>query len=133
MTLTVKTLDEERRRAAIRTIPQPSDLNVNGNIFGGWVLSQMDLAGADAASRIAGGPVATVAIDGMKFHQPIELGDVISIYADIEKTGRTSVTVKLDVYAERGVERTLHQVTEGRYIFVAIDKDGRPTPLRNAE
>ncbi|SDE17935.1 MULTISPECIES: acyl-CoA thioesterase [Kordiimonas] len=130
--MTVKPLDEERRRAAIRTIPQPSDLNVNGNIFGGWVLSQMDLAGADAASRLAGGPVATVAIEGMKFHRPIELGDVISIYADIERTGRTSVTVKLDVYAERGVERTLHQVTEGRYIFVAIDGEGRPTPLRNA-
>lgn len=130
--MTIKPLDEERRRAAIRTIPQPSDLNVNGNIFGGWVLSQMDLAGADAASRLAGGPVATVAIEGMKFHRPIELGDVISIYADIEKTGRTSVTVKLDVYAERGVERTLHQVTEGRYIFVAIDGEGRPTPLRNA-
>lgn len=122
----------EGRRAAIRTIPQPSDLNVNGNIFGGWVLSQMDLAGADAASRIAGGPVATVAIDSMTFHDPIELGDVISIYAEIEKTGRTSVTVKMDVFAERGAERTLHQVTEGRYIFVAIDDDGRPTPLRNA-
>lgn len=132
MTADIKSPDEERRRAAIRTIPQPSDLNVNGNIFGGWVLSQMDLAGADAASRVAGGPVATVAIDGMKFHQPIELGDVISIYTDIEKTGRTSVTVKLDVYAERGIERTLHRVTEGRYIFVAIDSDGRPTPLRNA-
>ncbi|NVJ98645.1 MAG: acyl-CoA thioesterase [Alphaproteobacteria bacterium] len=128
----MKSLTEERRRATIRTIPQPADLNVNGNIFGGWVLSQMDLAGADAAVRIAGGPVATVAIEAMKFHRPIELGDVISIYADIEKTGRTSVTVKLDVYAERGVERSLHQVTEGRYIFVAIDNDGRPTPLKNS-
>lgn len=131
MTDKTMTLADERRRATIRTIPQPSDLNVNGNIFGGWVLSQMDLAGADAASRVAGGNVATVAIEGMKFHRPIELGDVISIYADIEKTGRTSVTVKLDVFAERGVTRELHQVTEGRYIFVAIDEDGRPTPLRN--
>ncbi|NVJ70603.1 MAG: acyl-CoA thioesterase [Alphaproteobacteria bacterium] len=130
MTDDVKTPDQERRRAAIRTIPQPSDLNVNGNIFGGWVLSQMDLAGADAASRLAGGPVATVAIEGMKFHQPIELGDVISIYADIEKTGRTSVTVKLDVYAERGVKRTLHRVTSGVYVFVAIDENGQPTPLK---
>lgn len=132
MTHPAKPHEQEHRRAAIRTIPQPSDLNVNGNIFGGWVLSQMDLAGADAASRIAGGPVATVAIDSMTFHEPIELGDVISIYTDIEKTGRTSVTVKMDVFAERGPARTLHQVTEGRYIFVAIDKDGRPTPLRHA-
>ncbi|WP_417460099.1 acyl-CoA thioesterase [Kordiimonas sp.] len=121
----------EHRRATIRTIPQPSDLNVNGNIFGGWVLSQMDLAGADAASRLAQGAVATVAIEGMKFHRPIELGDVISIYTDIEKVGRTSITVKIEVFAERGLERSLHQVTEARYIFVAINKDGRPRPIKD--
>ena len=119
----------EHRRATIRTIPQPSDLNVNGNIFGGWVLSQMDLAGADTASRRARGAVATVAIEGMKFHQPIELGDVISIYTDIEKVGRSSVVGKLEVFAERGVARDLYQVTEARYIFVAINEKGRPRPI----
>ena len=120
---------KEHRRATIRTIPQPSDLNVNGNIFGGWVLSQMDLAGADTASRRARGAVATVAIEGMKFHQPIELGDVISIYTDIEKVGRSSIVVKLEVFAERGISRDLYQVTEARYIFVAINKEGRPRPV----
>ncbi|WP_020400080.1 acyl-CoA thioesterase [Kordiimonas gwangyangensis] len=120
---------KEHRRATIRTIPQPSDLNVNGNIFGGWVLSQMDLAGADTASRRARGAVATVAIEGMKFHQPIELGDVISIYTDIEKVGRSSIVVKLEVFAERGISRDLYQVTEARYIFVAIDEKGRPRPV----
>ncbi|WP_417451959.1 acyl-CoA thioesterase [Kordiimonas sp.] len=119
----------EHRRATIRTIPQPSDLNVNGNIFGGWVLSQMDLAGADTASRRAQGAVATVAIEGMKFHQPIELGDVISIYADVEKVGRSSIVVKIEVFAERGLQRELHQVTEARYIFVAINEQGRPRPI----
>jgi acyl-CoA thioesterase YciA len=120
---------KEHRRATIRTIPQPADLNVNGNIFGGWVLSQMDLAGADTASRRARGAVATVAIEGMKFHQPIELGDVISIYTDIEKVGRSSIVVKLEVFAERGINRDLYQVTEARYIFVAINDKGRPRPV----
>ena len=116
----------DRPRATIRTIPQPADLNINGNIFGGWVLSQMDLAGADVASRRARGAVATVAVESMKFHCPIELGDVISIYAEIEKVGKTSVTVAIEVYAERGIDRTSHKVTDAQYIFVAIDPSGRP-------
>tara|TARA_R110002096_G_scaffold253688_1_gene446619 strand:+ start:159 stop:530 length:372 start_codon:yes stop_codon:yes gene_type:complete len=119
----------ERRRATIRTIPQPSDLNLNGNIFGGWVLAQMDLAGGDVASRRARGPVATVAVETMKFHIPIELGDVISIYADVEKVGTTSMTIAIEVFAERGIERSNHKVTEGRYIFVAIDNKGQPRPV----
>ncbi len=85
------------RRVSIRAIPQPSDLNVNGNIFGGWVLSQMDLAGGDAAAQRAAGPVATVAIKGMTFHCPIEVGDVISVYAEITKEGRTSLTTHIEV------------------------------------
>jgi len=116
-------------RVTMRLIPQPSDLNVNGNIFGGWVLSQMDLAGADVANRRAGGNVATAAIKGMAFHEPIEVGDVISIYAEVAKVGRTSITVDIDVFAERGVERKDVKVTEGTYIFVAIDEDGRPRPV----
>lgn len=119
----------ENKRVTMRLIPQPSDLNVNGNIFGGWVLSQMDLAGADVAARRAAGNVATVAIEGMEFHCPIEVGDVISIYTDIAKVGRTSITVKIDVFAERGVQRTHIKVTEGTYIFVAIDEAGRPRPV----
>ena len=89
----------------------------------------MDLAGADTASRRAQGAVATVAIEGMKFHQPIELGDVISIYTDIEKVGRSSIVVKIEVFAERGLSRDLHQVTEARYIFVAINEKGRPRSI----
>lgn len=117
------------RRVTIRTVPQPADLNVNGNIFGGWVLSQMDLAGAAVAKERAHGPVATVAVNSMKFHRPIEVGDLVSIYADIEKIGRTSITVSIEVYAERGPSANEHKVTEGCYIFVAVDKDGQPRSI----
>ncbi len=116
-------------RVTLRTIPMPSDLNVNGNIFGGWILAQMDLAGADVASCRASGNVATVAIKGMTFHCPIEVGDVISIYCDIIKVGRSSITVEMDVFAERGIKREKHKVTEGTYIYVAIDAEGRPRPV----
>lgn len=120
-----------RRRVIIRTTPQPADLNVNGNIFGGWVLSQMDLAGAAVARARAKGPVATVAVNGMKFHRPIEVGDMVSIYADVEKVGRTSVSVAIEVFAERGVSGNEHEykVTEGCYVFVLVDDDGRPKPI----
>lgn len=114
------------QRVTIRAIPQPADINVNGNIFGGWVLAQMDLAGADVASRRAVGPVATVAIEGMTFHCPIEVGDVISVYAKIIKVGRTSITTSIEVYAERGIAGEIHKVTEGNFIFVAVDKNNRP-------
>lgn len=117
------------RRVTIRTVPQPSDLNVNGNIFGGWVLSQMDIAGGSVAGERAKGPVATVAVEGMKFHRPIEVGDVVSVYADIEKVGRTSLTVAIEVYAQRGPGREEHKVTEGCYIFVAVDEEGLPRPI----
>jgi len=117
----------------IRTTPRPSDLNVNGNIFGGWVLSQMDIAGGVVAARVANGTVATVAIEGMKFHAPIHAGDLISIYAHAEKIGRTSITVAIEVVSEArkwGDEEI--RVTEGKYIFVALDEHGKPRPVPTA-
>lgn len=119
------------RRVTIRTVPQPADLNVNGNIFGGWVLSQMDLAGAAVAKERAQGPVATVAVNSMKFHRPIEVGDLVSIYTDIQKVGRTSITVAIEVFAETGPTGNEHQVTEGCYVFVAVDENGQPRPVDN--
>ena len=116
----------DKSRVTIRTVPQPSDLNKNGNIFGGWVLSQMDVAGGAVAGRRARGPVATIAVEGMKFHRPIEVGDVVSIYAEVQKIGRTSITIDIEVFAERGPDGEEHKVTEARYIFVALDKNGRP-------
>lgn len=121
----------KHREPVIRTSPRPSNLNINGNIFGGWVLSQMDIAGGITAARKAQGPVATVAIEGMKFIRPINVGDLISCYAEIEKVGTTSITVKIDVTAIRASEADVEdaaavKVTEGIFIFVALDEKGRP-------
>lgn len=110
----------------IRAVPMPSDLNMNGNIFGGWVLSQMDIAGGIAASSVARGRVATVAVEAMKFHAPINVGDVVSVYADVEKTGRTSLHVRLNVFACNRYSENTRQVTEGLFVFVAVDDDGEP-------
>lgn len=113
----------------IRTSPRPSDLNMSGNIFGGWILSQMDVAGGITAARRADGRVATVAIEAMSFHQPISVGDLISCYTEITHEGRTSLSVKIDVVANRmGVKEDI-KVTEGIFIFVAIDENGRPREL----
>jgi acyl-CoA thioesterase YciA len=113
----------------IRTSPRPSDLNMSGNIFGGWILAQMDVAGGITAARRAGGRVATVAIEAMSFHKPIFVGDVISCYTEITREGRTSLSVKIDVVANRmGVDEDI-KVTEGTFIFVAIDEKNRPRAL----
>jgi acyl-CoA thioesterase YciA len=113
----------------LRVSPRPMDINANGHIFGGWVLSQMDIAGGIVAGRIALGPCATVAIEKMDFIAPILLGDLISIYASIERRGRTSVAIRLDVIAsrERGTEEV--KVTSGVFTFVAVDEHFKPKAL----
>ena len=113
----------------LRTIPRPRDINTNGHIFGGWVLSQMDIAGGIIAAREAQGPVATVAIEAMKFIQPILLQDLISIYAVVERRGRTSVAIRLDVIATRDMGKTEVPVTSGLFTFVALDENHQPRPL----
>ncbi|MEE8372005.1 MAG: acyl-CoA thioesterase [Sphingomonadales bacterium] len=113
----------------IRTSPRPSDLNKSGNIFGGWILSQMDTAGGITAARRAGGRVATVAIEAMSFHKPVAVGDLISCYTEIVREGRTSISVKINVLANRMGEAEEITVTEGTFIFVAIDEKNRPRPL----
>ena len=110
----------------IRTAPQPRDCNNNGDIFGGWVLSQMDIAGGVMAARRAKGRVVTVAVEAMTFHEPIKVGDVVSIYGDVEKVGRTSLHVRLTTIVARKLDSEEIKVTEGTYVFVAIDEDGRP-------
>jgi acyl-CoA thioesterase YciA len=113
----------------LRVMPGPGDINANGHIFGGWVLSQMDIAAGIVASRRAKGPVATIAIEAMKFLQPIHLRDLISVYADIEHVGRTSMRVKIDVVAHRDLGATEIKVTEGLFTFVALDANHRPRPV----
>lgn len=113
----------------LRVVPQPADINSNGHIFGGWVLAQMDIAGGIVAARIAQGPTATVAIEAMKFHTPILLRDIISVYAALERRGRTSMGIRIDVFATRDRGEAHVKVTEGLFTFVALDADHRPTPL----
>ena len=117
---------EVGKEPILRTMPRPADINANGHIFGGWVLSQMDLAGGVVAGRVAQGACATVAIESMKFIAPILLGDIVSIYGTVERIGRTSVAIRLEVEAQRnrGAEQVM--VTEGVFTFVALDEQARP-------
>ena len=122
-------MTEPHRGAILRVVPGPSDINANGHIFGGWVLSQMDIAAGIVASRRADGPVATVAIDRMEFLAPIHLRDLISVYAQVGKVGRTSMQIKIEVIATRDRGATEVKVTEGLFTFVAIDDQARPRPI----
>ena len=118
-----------RGELTTRTLAMPSDANPSGDIFGGWVLSQMDIAGGIAAGQFSHGRVATVAVDAMSFIRPVFVGDVLCVYADIEKTGRSSMTIHLEAWAMRKRIGERVKVTEGRFIFVAIDDDRRPRSL----
>ena len=120
---------EPRGDLVIRTLAMPADANPSGDIFGGWVLSQMDIAGGITAGRRAEGRVATVAVTAMTFHLPVFVGDVLCVYTEIEKVGRTSITVWLEAWALRGRLGERVRVTEGRFVFVAIGEDGRPRPV----
>ena len=117
---------DSQRDPIIRTVPQPADMNGNGDIFGGWVLSQMDIAGGAMAARVAKGRVATVAITAMTFVQPIKVGDMVSIYGKVSKTGNTSITIDLETVVQRRNDAREIQVTHGTFVFVAIDQDGKP-------
>jgi len=120
---------EARGEPILRVVPRPGDINANGHIFGGWVLSQMDIAAGIVASRRAKGPVATVAIEAMEFIAPILLHDIISVYARIERTGRTSMGIRIEVVADRDRGTRQVKVTEGLFTFVALDEDAHPRPL----
>ena len=116
----------DKREPILRVVPRPGDINSNGHIFGGWVLSQMDIAAGIVASREADGAVATVAIDAMKFIAPILLHDLISVYAAIERIGRTSMAIRIEVVATRRMGLEDVKVTEGVFTFVALDEQNRP-------
>jgi len=110
---------------ALQTIAMPADTNVNGDIFGGWLMAQMDL-GASVPARIrAKGRVATVAVEGMTFHKPVLVGDLVSIHADILKEGRTSLHIGVEVWVTRQPSGERKKVTEARFIFVAVDSEGK--------
>ncbi|HVA34908.1 MAG TPA: acyl-CoA thioesterase [Stellaceae bacterium] len=113
----------------LRAITMPADANARGDIFGGWILSQMDLAGGSAAMRRAKGRVATVGIASMSFHRPVFVGDEVSAYTAVAKVGRTSITIKIDVWARRFAAEETVKVTEGVFTYVAIDADRKPRPV----
>jgi acyl-CoA thioesterase YciA len=110
-------------------IAMPMDTNPHGDIFGGWLISQMDLAGSAAATRRAKGRVVTVAITGMTFHRPVFVGDEVSCYAEVTNVGHTSLTVKIASWACRGIGDEQIAVTDGVFTYVAVDADGKPRPV----
>ena len=120
----------EGKIPALRVVPMPADSNQNGDIFGGWIMAQVDVAGGIVAGRVARGRVATVSVNSFVFKQPVQIGDVLSFYAEVQRIGNTSVTVNVEVYAERGrADTKVVKVTEATLTFVAIDLEGRPRPI----
>jgi acyl-CoA thioesterase YciA len=120
---------DARGEPAVRTLAMPADTNPAGDIFGGWVLAQMDLAAGIVARLRARGRVVTAALDGMAFHRPVYVGDLVSCYARVTRIGRSSMIVTVDTYARRGRTGEEVKVTEGHFTMVALDEQGRPRPV----
>lgn len=118
------------KELVMRVLPMPADSNVNGDIFGGWIMAQVDVAGSILPARIAKGRIATVAVNQFIFKQPVSIADLLSFYAHVERIGKTSVTVNVEVYAERNpADLQVVKVTEANLTYVAIDRNGRPRPI----
>jgi len=117
----------------IRTLPMPADTNANGDIFGGWLLSQMDVGGGVFASKVAKSRTVTVAIEAMNFRKAVYVGDLVSVYATLVRVGRTSMTVHLEAWALRRRELQPILVTDGNFTYVSIDDHGRPQPIGRAD
>ncbi len=118
------------KELVLKVIPMPADCNANGDIFGGWVMAQVDLAGSVLPARLAQGRIATVAVNQFIFKQPVKVGDILSFYSAATRIGKTSVTVDVEVFAERfRAQGQFVKVTEASLTYVAIDENGRPRPL----
>lgn len=124
------TITEPTGRLLIRNIAMPSDTNPRGDIFGGWIVSQMDLAGLGLAQDTANSRATTVAIEGMKFLRPVQVGDFICCYGELIKVGRTSMQIKIDVYAVEHHDEERRKVTEGLFTYVAISEAGKPIAVK---
>ena len=114
---------------AIRTIAMPADTNPSGDIFGGWLMAQMDLAAGNLAGRVAHGRAATIAVEGMVFHKPVKVGDEVSLYATLVSTGRTSMKIHIQAWRRSRYEVKRTKVTDAIFTFVALDSEGRSRPL----
>ncbi len=116
---------EKTREPAVRTLAMPADTTHSGDIFGGWIMAQMDIAGGIVAGQRAQGRVATVAVNAMEFHQPVYVGDLASCYADVTRVGRSSITVRVETIVRRHRTGESVKVTEGTFVYVALDADGK--------
>ncbi len=125
----IQTTDEPSGALTIRTLAMPADTNPAGDIFGGWVMSQMDIAGAIAAVERAQGRVVTVAVEGMTFIAPVKVGDVLCVYTTIERVGNTSITVGIEAWARRNRLDARVKVTDGRFVYVSLNEDGSKRPI----
>ena len=123
----------QHRDPAIRVVAMPADANAYGDIFGGWLLSLMDNGAGLTAARRAKGRAVTVAMDGMQFHQPVKIGDEVSVYAEIERVGRTSMTITVEAWRRARHQEDSIKVTEAKFTFVAIDDEGRPRPVEQEQ
>ena len=122
---------KQGRDPAIRVVAMPADANAYGDIFGGWLISLMDNGAGLAAARHSHGRAVTVAMDGMQFHRPVRIGDEVSVYAGIEKVGRTSMTIAVEAWRRERHSDEAHKVTQAKFTFVAIDESGRPRPVQS--
>lgn len=121
------------RELVLRVMPMPADANANGDIFGGWIMAQVDLAGSVLPSRVSRGRVTTVAVNEFVFKQPVSVGDLLSFYAQVTRVGRTSITVHVEVIAERNpADPQVVKVTEANLTYVAIDREGKPRVFAHA-
>ena len=117
----------------IRTIAMPADSNANGDIFGGWLMSQMDLAAGNMASRVSHGRAVTVSVDGMSFLRPVKIGDEVSVHCTLVSTGRSSMKINVEAWRRSRITEEEYRVTQAVFTFVAIDAEGRPRPLQAPE
>lgn len=122
--------DQPKGELVIQTIAMPKDTNPNGDIFGGWLMSQMDLGSGILASKTAQTRVVTVAMEGLSFLQPVRVGDTVAVYASVEKIGRTSMTIPVEVWVTRYMTGEQTRVTHGVFIYVAVDSTGKPIPVK---
>jgi acyl-CoA thioesterase YciA len=128
----VDPVDQPKGELVIRTIAMPADTNPNGDIFGGWIMSQMDLGSGILAAKTAKTRVVTVAMEGMSFLEPVRVGDTVACYAWVEKIGRTSMTIPVEVWVERYMSGEQVRVTHGVFTYVAVDSAGKPIPVRQS-
>ncbi len=132
MTDTPTQADQPSGELLLQTVAMPKETNTNGDIFGGWLLSQMDIAGGVMAERVAGGRTVTVAISSMAFIRPVPVGAIISCYGQLVSVGRSSIKLLLTVWCQPRLTGELHKVTEGEFVFVAIDERGNSRPIERA-